>query len=143
MPERFIRLTRKKALELTVLLWGWMEKNPLKKKQDWPGWKAFNGRGYAPYCACCFYVDYRDSVNKYGADDSMCPLYSFWAKFSCGSEDNVCISESSPFTRWNAARKRNSAREALKYARIIKEGATLVLKEVKGSAEGMHRAPTR
>jgi hypothetical protein len=141
MPKEFIRLTRKEALGLTVLLWGWIEKNPLRNKQDWPGWKAFNGRAYAPYCACCFYVDYRDSVNKYGADDSMCPLYSFWAKFSCGTEDNVCIAENSPFTRWNEARKRRDAKEALKYARMIKAGVAVALKEFNGSAEGIRRVP--
>lgn len=131
MSEGYIRLTRKRALELTVYLWDWLEKNPLKKRQDWPGWSALGDRAYAPYCACCYYVDYRDSVNRHGADDTMCPLYSFWACFSRASEDNVCISEGSPFIGWNEARKRKDAEAALRYARIIKRGAVTALKELK------------
>ena len=48
-------MTKEEAIRLHRQLWGWLAENPMKKKEDWPGWTS-NGGEHIPnghYCFCC------------------------------------------------------------------------------------------
>ena len=110
-----MKLTKKKALQITADLFGWLEKHPSKEKHHWPEWEV-NG-GDVPfmvcYCACCEYIDLHDA----GCDK--CPLSKLWPLKE--DEGSPCLhGKYSYFGKWKAAATPKTRK---KYARIIKEGA--------------------
>ena len=56
-----MRLTRKKALEISIALWTWIADNPGKDKGEWPGWNK-DGIMYAacPLCECGHWERYKN-----------------------------------------------------------------------------------
>ena len=51
-----MRLTKKKALDISIELWGWMAETGSYNKWDWPEWE------------------------KYGEMKSTCPLYEYYLR---------------------------------------------------------------
>ena len=109
-----MRLTKKKALQITADLWGWLEKHPSKKKHEWPEWEHKGGDVKDKeniYCACC---DYVNSIDGQSCED--CPLTKLWKEIH--GADSCC--GDGYFERWERSK---SPKTKKKYARIIKEGA--------------------
>ena len=120
-----MKLTKKKALQITADLFGWLEDNPEKKKCDWPGWK-FNG-GNIPTmmdgCACCEYAGKISHDDEFAETNcKKCPLIKLWPLiengegYPCNEPNYGC----GYYYKWDNAQ---SLKEIKKYARIIKEGA--------------------
>lgn len=79
-----MRLTKAIALEMVRDLWTWLAENPTASKSEWPGWEKYSylGEAYPPYCPCCTYAIYRDSVNKTKLGCNRCPRLEFYSSFS-------------------------------------------------------------
>jgi hypothetical protein len=82
-----MRLTKRKALEITVELWTWLAETGSDQKSDWPGWHEY-GEMEAD-CALCEYDAQRAN------DCQHCPLLGKWryAKY--------CYWDGSPFEDWD------------------------------------------
>ena len=92
-----MRLTKRKALELTIELWDWLAKNPSKTEGDWPKWKLNGGSIHEMQhdCSCCEY-DLRHGGSGYSAGGCQhCPLRDYWPHGSCEPEFG-----SSPWFDW-------------------------------------------
>ena len=130
-----IKMTKRESLEIVVSLWRWIERNPLGRKKEWPGWEKLLMEPDDPYCACCFYVDYRDEVNKFGADCIPdCPMIGFWWGFTrdpVDFDDGPCLTKGSPFTLWRQAKREGDEKVAKRCAGTIRRGAEKALKELK------------
>lgn len=122
--ETFImRLTKREALILVRDMWDWISKNPFKTKKNWPGWNQFKKESLDdPYCACCFYVDYRAKRNDEASDCDRCPLVKLWPE--------GCIDFDSPYGRWIQARIKKNRKDFVKYARIIRNAAKKELEKI-------------
>ncbi|MCK5341866.1 MAG: hypothetical protein KAR20_00600, partial [Candidatus Heimdallarchaeota archaeon] len=121
-----MKLTKKKALQITADLWGWLENNPEKTKLGWLGWKP-NG-GDIPHmrdgCACCEYagrISYDDDEFE-ETNCKKCPLIKLWPLiengegYPCNEPNYGC----SYYYKWDNTEVPETRK---KYARIIKEGA--------------------
>ncbi len=93
-------------------LWGWLAKNPSKRKNDWPGWSSNGGKhsDYISSCFACMWIEKHSVSGSCGADNevSKCPLD--W-KILGG-----CMNDKSYYQKWDNA-KTNPTR--VKYARLI------------------------
>lgn len=83
-----MRLTKKKAVEITKELWGWCAKTG-EQKAHWPGWKHYKYGSHAADCPLCEYVTYKGC--------SCCPLYGMWDE----PERSNCGSSNSPYRLWD------------------------------------------
>lgn len=117
------RLTKRKALELSAELWGWLAENPDKGKHEWPRWQSNGGDvAWCIYgCPCCEYVLQKTMCAPFwrGGDDGRydscadyCPLTSLWP---AGCEGALL-----PYTKWRLG---ETPAECRKYAKIIRDGA--------------------
>ena len=82
-----MKLTKKKALEIAIELWGWIVDNPGKFKNAWPGWEK-HGEMRCD-CPLCEYADLAHSGCK------RCPLK--WGEYGC--EENPI----SQYMKWHDA----------------------------------------
>ena len=94
-----MRLTRKKSIELCIVLWTWLAKTG-KLKEEWPGWKkhryALNG------CWLCEYSYQRQRANKSSRLQSFCifcPYYKAICKECFGSYYGNWADAKTPQTR--------------------------------------------
>ncbi len=94
-----MRLTKKKAIELSVELWTWLAETG-KEKLDWPGWEQ-----YEDITSECFLCEYADRHS--GCDDC-----SYRQKFC------YCCEGDSPYSLWHLFQ---AARTKKKYARLFLE----------------------
>ena len=82
-----VKLTKKKALELTAELWDWVSENG-KRKHEWPGWDTKEAQGD------CFLCEY-DSQHVIGDREcKKCPLYGKW------NGHRKCDTKGSPYHTW-------------------------------------------
>ena len=111
-----MRLTKKKALQITADLWAWLEKNPTASKIWWPEWEIHGGSipAMRADCPCCEYTQDRNEET----DCNKCPLLSLWPN----ETDYPCLDNEKTdyFHKWCYGK---SPKTKKKYARIIKEGA--------------------
>lgn len=94
-----MELTARQALEIGQELWEWLEENPDKSKDDWPGWKKYGGMFVD--CPTCEYDNQQDSD---GCNE--CLIY--WRKKP--GLDNHCTYHDSPFEKWCGASTLRSSR---------------------------------
>lgn len=101
-----MRLTKKKAIELSIELWTWLAETG-KEKEDWPSWEQ-----YGETTCECFLCEYSDrhptAVNPYVCYAS-CPYYQ---RFGC------CYRDKEPYDLWLCAK---TARTRKKYAKLFLE----------------------
>ena len=90
-----MKLTKRKALELTVELWDWLTNNPEKKKTDWPGWELNGGKipKLLNDCPCCEYDD--QHMTHFDDYCEHCPLLEYWPGGNCEPDSRV-----SPWQDW-------------------------------------------
>ena len=107
-------LTRKRAIELCLEMWRWLEDNPEKDKKDW---LLNNGYTLFEVDCNCFICEYVEQI-KYG-DCFKCPLKFLWR--------NHCMSLESPYRKWSDAFYNTEDR--IKYAKQIADYCESLLKE--------------
>jgi hypothetical protein len=97
-----MRLTKRKALELTEELWRYMEETGSDRKSSWPGWKKYDDMEFP--CFLCEY-DERD-----GGDIACthCPLYGKWAGYL------TCDVRNAPFNNWCRAQTKEEGQATSK-----------------------------
>ena len=99
-----MKLTKKRALKLTIELWQWLYDNPDYEKCDWPGWWR-NGGSYDAVCNC-FACEY--AFNSLKGSCFKCPLLPLWP--------GGCIEETSLYCQWTKTKDRELRK---KYAKSI------------------------
>ena len=73
-----MRLTEKKAIQITIELWEWLAKTGSFFKSEWPKWKEYGEMDCA--CPLCEY-----DIRKSNSSCSHCPLTSkFLSCFEAG-----------------------------------------------------------
>lgn len=102
-----MRLTKKRAIELTLELWTWLYENPTKYKANWPGW-TWSGGQYKEVSCDCFCCEWVFTVTKKGC--SSCPLAPLWGA-SCAE-----LSEGNVYRLWGEA---TTNKDKKKYAKQI------------------------
>ena len=101
-----MRLTRKKAIEVCILLWTWLAETG-KRKENWPEWEKYNIRiahiARHDYCWLCYYDNHTTfkGSDRYGGGECLyCPYYK---KFGyCNNDEeyfNCWIEAKTPHTR--------------------------------------------
>ncbi len=114
-----MRLSRKKSIELCILVWTWLAKTGKRKKEDWPGWlKYYKTLKSAEthvwgFCWFCEYDERQKKKNDTTGGCFYCPLTE---KFSVDG----CNDNQSYFTKWVNAR----------FPRTRKKYAGLFLKQI-------------
>lgn len=127
-------MTKREALEHTIIIWDWLADNPGKNKWDCP---LVNKKW--PYgCPCCEYVYFTTNltpgVNCHKPDSETlgyCPLKNFWPK--------GCDDDSSPYNKWGEMTVRlqeetpdnDEADKCSKYAKEIADAARAELANLK------------
>ena len=135
-----IRLTKKKALQLTEELWKWMAKNPGEHKAAWPGFAEDKYGSMLCYCPCCEYVERKTRNQTIGRDcEKYCPALKLWPfeKRMIGTYiDNMpCEHTKSPYTKWvkDGFNARFGSKEdypqTIEAATVIYKGIEKILKE--------------
>jgi len=87
-----MKLTRKKAIELSIELWTWLAETG-KEKHEWPKWRD-NGGEHDDVVFDCFLCKY--AGRKQGDDCETChpcPYFKHYGVACCDAED-------SPYNNW-------------------------------------------
>ena len=59
-----MRLTKKKALDISIELWEWLAEDGSRRKSDWPGWGKYGGmRADCPLCEYTSRAEHRDQIS--------------------------------------------------------------------------------
>jgi len=67
-----MKLTEKKAIQLSIKLWTWLYDNPEKHKSDWPLYEKYGLYDMKSSCFCCQY--YYNNSNNEDIICKKCPL---------------------------------------------------------------------
>lgn len=97
-----MRLTKKKAIEITKELWGYLAETGSESKRNWSGWKNYGKM--EEDCPCCEY-DVRHFADR---PCRSCPLYDYWGdtnRCSGGKSD-------SPYNVWHDAETKAERKQA-------------------------------
>ena len=126
--EEFIkyRLTKKKAIELTIELWKWLEENPEAHKMDWPLWRKYDYLDCG--CSCCEFTKRKsknEEVDK--LCEAYCPLYVVWPYERKECEEMPCEYHKSPYAKWS---RTFDLEEKRFYAREIWMNAEKILEDM-------------
>ena len=100
-----MRLTRKKAIELSIALWTWIVDNPGKEKKDWPGWGKYGEM--AGDCPLCEYSVRHETLL---GTHCICPLND-----KCGS----CFTTS--YGEWLRRSGRGKTKAAVEFLAQLKD----------------------
>ena len=92
--ELAMKLTKRKALEVTREEWTWLAETGGPRKKDWPGWAVY--RKMEHNCPCCEY-DKRANA-EFGKLCSRCPLYPRLKDLSYAY---MCEFPGEPYKRWS------------------------------------------
>ena len=93
-----MRLTKRKAIELSIELWTWCAETGRDKKK-WPGWKKYPSNYWD-----CFLCEY-DSNHDGGCQS--CPYMQRY---------KGCFNGDTPYKNWDKANDYNSTAKRKKYA---------------------------
>lgn len=108
-----MKLTKKKAIDLSVKLWTWLAETG-KEKEGWPGWVR-NGGKHPDSASDCFLCEYSRHGHASWSCET-CPYYCIY---------DHCMNSDSPYSKWedalsDAARKRY-AQQFLKQLKKLQE----------------------
>lgn len=109
-----MKLTKKKAIELSIELWTWLAETG-KRKWDWPVWKKYGN----DICGDCFLCEYDEANGK--GDCDICPLQK---KFSQRDEDEftACHHKDCAYSGWGKATIPKTRKKfAAKFVEQLKE----------------------
>lgn len=109
-----MRLTRKKAIELCILLWTWLAETG-RLKEDWPGWKKYKDIWEeledACWCWFCLYTNRKQRKPQHLSDCKIvCPYYEIHGFCAAGWKN--------PFHNWFNARNNEDRK---KYAKLFRD----------------------
>ena len=108
-----MKLTRKKAIELCILLWEWLAETG-KEKEDWPKWAKYKnyvlpiGSRVSQLCWFCEYSEQKKKAGKAICDS--CPYYETYG--ACFDPDEV----EGYYKKWEDAK---TPRTRKKYAKLF------------------------
>ncbi len=100
-----MRLTKKKALDISIELWEWMTEDGNENKSDWPEWKKYGEMVHD--CPLCAYVGKK---GRWTHRCKKCPLK--WGRFGCQ------YNRVSQYNNWLRA---NNPTDRKKYAGLFLE----------------------
>jgi len=106
-----MKLSRKKAIELCILLWTWLAKTG-EVKRKWPGWEKYDvAIEHHSYCWFCYYDNHTEigGIRAKGGDCIYCPYRK---------EYGHCNSNGTFYENWDKAK---TSRTRKKYAKLFLE----------------------
>lgn len=113
-----MKLTAKKAVELSIELWEWLAGTGEEEKDVWPEWEE-NGGKYPEVQCHCFLCEYNDQQGGDMPDNCQyCPY---------DRSRGLCMERFNPYGRWTRG-KTNRTRK--KYAKLFLEQLKTILKEM-------------
>ena len=83
-----MRLTKRKAVEITKELWEWLAETG-ESKWGWPKWEEYGD--FHASCPLCEYTDRHTCLSC-----QSCPLLGMWLD----RRSSLCMDAGSPFRRW-------------------------------------------
>ena len=83
-----MRLTKKKAIDLSIELWTWLAETGSPRKEDWPGWKRLGAESTLAHCFLCEYSSRREY--------SICKFCPFHQRFG-----HCTLSSPSAYSKWS------------------------------------------
>ena len=89
-----MRLTRKKAIEISIELWTWLAETGSEYKDDWVGWNKYGALD--DDCALCAYQWQQSKANKRVYRYDECPSCPYFKKYRYR-----CMGERSPYIGWD------------------------------------------
>ena len=98
-----MRLTKKKAIQISIELWEYMAETGEGRKGKWEGWKEYGEMSCD--CALCEYEEQRGG----GGDE--CDHCPYWQKFGNCWDD-------APYDKWRYAKTKATRK---KYAELLLE----------------------
>lgn len=88
-----MRLTKKKAIEISIELWTWLAETG-EEKDEWPGWEECGHMSC--YCAFCEYCNRHPEK-----DTDSCSTCPYYEKFGpCQADDENLT----PYDKWEEAK---------------------------------------
>ena len=110
-----MKLTAKKAIELSIELWTWLAETG-EGKTDWPEWEE-NGGEYSAL-SHCFLCEYNDSEGgDFPTDCQFCP---------CSIKYGFCRGNGKPYHGWDYSKTKTTHK---KYAKQFLEQLKTLLEE--------------
>ncbi len=109
-----MKLTKKKAIEISISLWAWLAETG-RDKYEWDGWAKYGGMN--SWCALCEYSRRQWETKGYLADYcDYCPYFLSFAK--------QCTDKKSPYYQWQnqddeASRKKYAAKFLKQLIQIV------------------------
>ncbi len=101
-----IRLTQKKAIDISIELWTWLAETGISSKGAWSGWKMYGESAWE--CALCEWEGHQNCKTSVPVEDIVCPRCPYGKKFG------FCAVDGKPYWNWTHAlsatdRKRHAA----------------------------------
>lgn len=93
-----MRLTKKKAIAISIELWEWLAETGEEYKCFWSGWDKYGDM--ANECALCEYRNYHGGYRILANDKKECPTCPYYAKYG------ECEEKSSPYHRWREGKSK-------------------------------------
>ena len=95
-----MRLTKKRAIELSIELWEWLAETGLKK-EAWSGWEKYGGLDKFSECDkvynLCFLCEYAEMELEEEDECRRCPYSKLFG---------ICFEQDAPFEKWDFARQK-------------------------------------
>jgi len=82
-----MRLTKKKAVQITKELWEWLAETG-EDKEAWPKWEEYGE--FDSNCALC------ERTKRLGRDCGDCPLLGMWTP----TPESICLDDFTPYALW-------------------------------------------
>ncbi len=101
-----MRLTKRKAIEISIELWEWLAKTG-KQKSEWDGWNKYGHMWNS--CALC---EYRDQFKPRGY--GLCPTCPYYKMYGCCY--TMGEKPATPYDKWEIAK---TAEAHKKYAKLF------------------------
>ncbi|MBA7637622.1 hypothetical protein ES703_45268 [subsurface metagenome] len=106
-----MRLTKKKAIEISIALWTWLAKTGEPLKVRWAGWDKY---GYMPAeCSLCEYSERK--ADRANGDKDVCCYCPYYKMFG------YCTDVKDPITPYDSWDMAETEQERKKYAGLFLE----------------------
>lgn len=110
-----MRLTRKKAIELSIELWTWLAETG-QTKRDWVGWDE-NGGKFSGILAKCFLCEFVCRTSKRQNKSPTCSDCPYYQKYGYNCQDSK-----NPYCLWcsnNKVEKKKYAKQFLEQLKTL------------------------
>lgn len=115
-----MRLSRKRAIELTIELWTWMAETG-RRQNDWPGWKDNGGKYQVE--ESCFMCEYaRQKTERTIEEDDSCVVCPYHELYGPCVSDAFSKYPLTPLEKWmNTSTVASHRRRAVEIVKLLEQ----------------------